>query len=336
MSDQKPPVMKSVFVSGGSGFVGRNLIRALVARGASVKALARSPTAIAQVLVAGAVAVPGDLGDEAALRAGMEGCDTVFHAAAIVSDWGKREEFYDSTVRGTQNMLFAARMARVGCFVHVGTEAVLAGGQKIINADETTPYPASPVGLYPWSKMLAEQAVVAANVEGFRTLSVRPRFIWGGDDSSLLPQLADAMRKGQWVWFGGARHKMSTCHVANVVEGTLLAAQFGKGGEIYFLTDGAPVVFREFITKMMQTQGIVPPDREMPLWVAKLLAAVGESVWRIFGLPGRPPITRTMVNLLFDEVTVNDRKACETIFYRGAMTIDQGMADLAARHKKEK
>src|SRR5688572_501752 len=101
------------FVTGGSGFVGRNLIVALRARGDEVRALARSDAAEAAVRAAGAEPVRGDLADRAAMARGMAGCEVAFYAAAHVKDWGPREEFWRGTVEGTENVIAAAREAGV-------------------------------------------------------------------------------------------------------------------------------------------------------------------------------------------------------------------------------
>src|SRR5690349_1981233 len=124
--------MTKAFVTGGSGFVGRNLIRALVARGDVVRALARSDKAAEAVRALGAEPVRGDLQDFRALRDGMTGSEMVFHAAAEVSEWGDPKQFHDFNVVGTQNVLTAARAAGVKRFVHVSTEAVLADGQPLM------------------------------------------------------------------------------------------------------------------------------------------------------------------------------------------------------------
>lgn len=326
--------MGCIFITGGSGFVGGAAIAAFRARGDTVRALARSPQAAAKVAALGAEPVRGDLGDAAALRAGMAGAQLVVHAAAKVEDWGHPAEFQAATIDGTRHALRAARDAGVARFIHIGTEAVLAGGAPIVNADETAPYPVHPNGLYPWSKGQAERDVIAANAPGFATISLRPRFIWGRGDTTLLPQITRAMQSGAWSWFGGGRHRMSTCHVRNVIEGVLRAAEHGRGGEIYFLTDGDSVIFRDFLTELAATQGVVAPAREMPLWLARGLAASGEFAWRNFGLPGRPLLTRTMINLVFMEVTVNDSKARRELGYTGAVSRAQGLAELAQDHAR--
>lgn len=321
----------TAFVTGGSGFVGRRLIRDLVARSWQVRALVRSPAAAATVRGLGAVPVAGDLAAVAAMADAMRGCATVFHAAARVALWGDWDGFERDTVQGTANVLAAAREAGVPCFVHVGTEAVLADGGPIVNADETVPIPATPNGPYPRSKALAEQLVVAANGPALRTVVVRPRLIWGEDDTVLLPQLVAAMKAGLWVWFGDRHHRTSTCNVANVSHGLQLAAGRGRGGEAYFLTDGPPVEMESFITRLVATQGVTAPLFRAPLWVADAIAASGEAVWPLLGrlIAPEPPLPRTAVNLFFREVTVSDAKARRELGYAPVVSIEEGLSALA-------
>lgn len=317
-----------LFVTGGSGFLGGQLIRDLVADGQPVRALVRSERASAVVRALGAQAVAGDLHDTAALQAGMAGCAAVIHGAARVGQWGPWQAFLHDTVEGTRHVVAAARAAGVPRLVHVSTEAVLADGSPIVQADETRPRPGQPVGAYPRSKAMAEQIVLAADAPGLATVVVRPRFIWGLGDTTLLPQLAASARKG-WVWFGGGGHRMSTCHVRNVSHGIRLALAHGRGGAVYFLTDGEPVVFRDFIGRLIRTQGVEPGEREAPMWVADALAALGELAWRVLPLKGEPPLTRTAVNLFFREVTVVDARARGELGYRPVVGIEQGLLELA-------
>jgi len=121
---------------------------------------------------------------------------------------------------------------------------------------------------------------------------------------------------------------MSTCHVRNVSHGTRLALRRGRPGEIYFLTDGEPVPFRDFITRLILTQGVDPGDRTAPMWLADALAAISETAWRILPLKGEPPLTRTAMNLFFREVTVNDAKARRELGYRPVVSVDEGLREL--------
>lgn len=314
------------FVTGGSGFVGGRLIAALVARGVVVKALARSAAAAATVQRYGAVPVRGDLLDLAALTAGMAGCDTVFHAAATVDEWGPKSLYQRVNVAGTEAALVAARQAGVSGFVQVSTEAVYADGGPMTNLEETRPLPENPLPRYALTKNLAERAVAAANAPGFRTVIARPRLIWGAGDTSVLPKLIAAVRAGRFQWVNGGRYLTQTCHVDNVIEGLLLAAEKGRGGEAYFFTDGEPVEFRTFFTDWLATQRITPPDKSVPFGVARAFATVCEWLWEHLPLPGAPPVTRLAVMLGGQAVTLHDAKARRELGYVGHTSRESGLA----------
>lgn len=317
------------FVTGGSGFVGRQLIAQLTRRGIAVSALARSDASAAAVRAAGAEVVRGDLDDEAAMRAGMAGCEWVFHAAAKVDIWGKRADFERVTVLGTRRALSAAKSARVARFVHVSTEAVLVGGPPLVNADESWPLPKSPLGLYPWSKGLAEAEVRSAAEAGLHAMIVRPRAIWGLGDSVFLPRLSELVDSNRFTWIGGGRALTSTCHVQNVCAGLIAAAEHGRSGEAYFLTDGAPLTYREYLGGMLEAIGKdASGARSVPLPLARVLARLVEGWWRVTGRSGEPPIVRTAVELIGSQITVNDEKARRELGYAPVITRQQGLEEL--------
>ena len=108
-----------------------------------------------------------------------------------------------------------------------------------------------------------------------------------------------------------------------------LAAERGRGGEVYFLTDGEPVEFRDFVTRLVRTQGVEPPSRAAPLWFGDTLARVAEWLWAEFPITGEPPLTRTAMNLFFREVTIRSDKAARELGYAPPVSIGQGLAELA-------
>jgi nucleoside-diphosphate-sugar epimerase len=322
--------MTAVFLTGGSGFIGGRLIERLRGEGHSVRALARSDAAAERVRDRGAEPVRGDLSDVAAMRAGAEGCELAFHAAATLGDWGRREDFERGNVQGTSNVLRAAREGGVRRLVHVGTEAALMAGQPLVEVDELAPLrPDSPV-LYSATKARAEQAVLAANSEGFETLVVRPRFVWGRGDTTLLPVMLAMVRAGRFAWIGGGRHLTSTTHVDNTVEGLILGATRGRPGNAYFVTDGEPVVFRDFVEQLLATQGVAAPTRSMPTPLAGLLAAIGEAAWCVLPLRGSPPLTRFAYWLSSQECTIRTDKARTELGYQPPRSITDGLAELEA------
>jgi nucleoside-diphosphate-sugar epimerase len=321
---------ETVFVTGGSGFIGDRLIRRLVGDGRRVRALARSEGSAEKVAAAGAEAVRGDLSDPAALRAGAEGCGLAFHAAAAVLEWGPREEFVRANVDGTRHALEACRAAGVARFVHVGTEAATLAGEPLVNIDEAAPLRPDSKADYCATKAMAEQAVRDANAQGFATVVVRPRLVWGRGDTTILPGVVEAVRAGRFRWIAGGRHLTSTTHVDNVVAGLVLGAERGRPGEAYFVTDGDPVVFRDFVTELAGTAGVEIPDRSVPRGLAGALAAAAEGTYRALRLKGTPPLTRMAYWLSALECTIDISRAREELGYAPVRTREDGLAELVA------
>jgi nucleoside-diphosphate-sugar epimerase len=320
--------MPAAFVTGGSGFIGGALIERLRREGWGVRALARSDGAAAKVRERGAEPVSGDLDDVEALKGGSVGCDVCFHAAAKVEDWGDPADFERLNVRGTANVIAAGRDAGVRRLVHVGTEAALTSGQALEGVDEGAPLrPDSPF-LYSATKAKAERLVRDANGAGIETVVVRPRFVWGRGDTTLLPAIAELVRSGRFRWIGGGRHLTDTTHVDNTVEGLWLGATRARAGGVYFVTDGEPVVFRDFVTLMLATQGVSAPDKSVPAGVATAAAAGAERAWRLLKRPGPPPLTRFAVWLSSKECTLDISRAREELGYRPVKSREEGLAEL--------
>ena len=319
---------ETTFVTGGSGFIGGRLIERFTAEGNAVRALARSDASADKVRALGAEPVRGHLDDTDSMRAGAEGCQLAFHAAAALGEWGRREDFERGNVTGTENTLAACRAAGVRRFVHVGTEAALLVGQPLVGVDETAPLRPDSRALYSSTKARAERIVLDAAREGFDTVVLRPRLVWGAGDTTIMPGLVDAVRRGRFSWIGGGRHLTSTTHVDNVVEGLVLAARKGGAGRAYFVTDGEPVVFRDFVTDLLATQGVTVPDRNAPPWLVRGLAAGGEALWRALPLPGPPPVTRLALWLASLETTIDITRARDELGYAPVRSIPDGMEEL--------
>lgn len=317
--------MSKVFVTGGSGFVGQNLISMLVGKGFEVKALARSPQAIQKVEALSAVAVKGELTDSQALELGVKDCTTVFHLAASVDFFASEKELKQLHIDATQLLLSVAQKAKVLKFVYLGAASVIMNGKPIVNADESF-ISNNIVDGYSRTKLHAERMVLAANSKSFQSVSLRPPLIWGKGDPNTLVGIIDAIEKGRMQFIGGGTHRVVTCHVLNVCHALILAAQSEQsGGKSYFVTDGETPVFKDFIKRYVGTQGVAVPDKSVTLAMAKRVASLMEFVWGTFRLRGHPPLYKGFINILGLEFTTNDQRARQELGYHPIVTIEEGL-----------
>lgn len=318
-----------IFVTGGSGFVGGAAIAAL-SKTHDIAALSRSEKSDAEILARGGVPVRGDL--ESASAEMLKGADAIVHCAAFVEEWGPYETYHAVNVTGTERLLAAAKAAGVRRFIHIGTEAALFHGQPMIDIDET--YPLAPQSPFPYSrtKALAEMAVAQANdsARGFETIILRPRLIWGEGDKTILPAVTAMAAAGKFLWIDEGRAMTSTTHIDNLVAAITLALTKGGGGGAYFVVDGPPVRFRDFLTRYLAAAGVTLPDKSLPGAAVRLIANLTEPLFRLAGSKTAPPITRFTAHIMSRDCTVRDARAKADLGYRPVISIDEGLARLAA------
>ena len=213
--------------------------------------------------------------------------------------------------------------------MHVSTEAVLLSGAPLRNAAETMPFPSRHAGGYSASKAAAELMALSQNRDGLEVVVVRPRFVWGRDDTTALPQLAAGARSGQLVWIGGGDYLTATAHIDNVVEGLVLALKHGRGGEVYFITDGPPVEFRAFVSELLRRAGIDPPAKSVPRWLVEMAVLIGDRLERLSGGRFKPPLARQQFGTIGVEITLDISKAERELGYRPVISRDAGYETVA-------
>jgi len=314
-----------IFITGASGFIGGAIARALSTIH-NVRAMSRSEGGDEQLRLLGATPVRSELG--AVKLEHLAGCEVVIHCAAFVKQWGTREEFWRTNVDGTAQLLQAARQAGVKRFIHVGTEAALFHGQHMRDIDETYPYPASTPFLYPETKAAAEKLVLAANAPGFETISLRPRFVWGPGDQTILPVVKKMVKAGMYMWIDQGRVRTSTTHIDNFVHAVTLALSQGRGGQAYFITDDSTTTVREFLTALLKTQGIMMPKASIPGPLARTLGRILESIWTLLRLKSEPPLTYFAAAMASSECTIRIDKARAALGYEPIITQEEGLAQL--------
>ena len=318
----------NIFVTGASGFVGGAATKHLISLGHKVHAMSRSEKSDTSIRALGAEPVRCDL--ETVSASHLTGIDIVIHCAAYVEIWGPRDAWFKSNVLGTQAMLNAAKQAGVSRFIHIGTEAAICYGQDLKGVDET--YPLAPNSPYPYcaTKAQAEMRVRDANTAGFMTLVLRPRFIWGPGDTTILPMIETMARTGRWTWINHGRARTSTTHIQNLCHAINCALTKGEGGEAYFILDEGDVSMKDILSRLAATRNIVLPSKSLPGGLLHGLAVVFETIWRTFNLSGEPPITRQAVMVMRRDGVLNGTKARAGLGYAPTISREEGLRQLVS------
>ena len=316
----------NIFITGASGFVGAAAATHLAKQGHNITAMSRRESSDDAIAALGATPVRTDLDTISATE--LAGIDIVIHSAAFVEQWGPKNAWYLGNVVGTQNMLDAAHEAGVKRFIHIGTEAALVHGQHLDHVDET--YPLAPHSPYPYcaTKAQAEQRVREANNPQFNTIVLRPRFIWGPGDTTLLPTIEAMAKDGGWMWIDHGQAETSTTHVDNLVHAIELALTQGNGGEAYFVLDDGTRTLKDMVTRLAGTKGLALGRRSIPAGLASFAGRLCEGVWRLFNLKSTPPLTRHAAVVMSKRCTLDDSKARRELGYQPVISVDDGMHQL--------
>ena len=277
------------FLTGGTGFVGGNLARVLLAEGWRVRALVRPGSDRGNLDGLPLELAEGDLLDPA-LAAAMQGADAVFHVAAHYSLWRRdAEQLLQSNVQGTRHVLSAAREAGVGRTVY--TSSVAAIGVKAGSvADESYQSPPERlIGAYKRSKYLAEREAHAAAANGQDVVIVNPTTPVGAWDRKPTPTGEIFVRFLSGRMPALVDTGLNFVDVVDVARGHLLAYERGRSGERYILGN-ENLTLRALLERIGRETGRRAPRVTLPLWLPLAAAWIDENMLGRLGFTPSVPI----------------------------------------------
>ncbi|WP_304109084.1 NAD-dependent epimerase/dehydratase family protein [Mycolicibacterium bacteremicum] len=327
-----------VLVTGGSGFVGANLVTTLLERGHEVRSFDRVPSPLPAHPKLSTVV--GDITSAEDVATAVADIDTIIHTAAIIDLMGGatvteeyRRRSFSVNVEGTKNLVHAGQQAGVQRFVYTASNSVVMGGQDIVNGDETMPYTTRFNDLYTETKVVAEQYVLGQNGEhGMLTCSIRPSGIWGRGDQTMFRKVFENVLAGHVkVLVGSKSIKLDNSYVHNLIHGFILAAEHlvpggTAPGQAYFINDAEPLNMFEFARPVVAACGRKLPNfRVSGRLVHK--AMMGWQ-WLHFKYGIREPLVEPLaVERLYLNNYFSVAKARRDLGYEPLFTTEQAMAE---------
>ncbi len=327
--------LKNCLVTGGSGFLGNNIIKALLERGCNVRSFDIAPQKLSHERLEH---ISGDLRNIDDLIKICEGMDTVFHTAAIITLLGGtavseeyRKRAYDINVEGTRNILSACQKTGVKRLVYTSSNNVCFNGTPNADMDSYTPYASRLYDLYTETKVKIEPEVLrASGTAGVLICAIRPAGIYGPEKCYMLDRFVDEVASGKLVAnVGNPNSVHDNSYIDNLVHGEILAAEYlvpgsPACGKAYFIVDDEPQNYFEFFRPLIEGMGYKFPKFWIPMWLIMPALRIWQQMHFRRGWP--PPM---MTPKELDKVCVthfaNVKDAERDFGYRPIKTVAQAM-----------
>ncbi len=328
MSRSRTPMR--VLVTGGSSLLARATAESLLARGDEVVLLQRNPAPLdtPQLL--------GDVRDAEFVHSAVAGCDAVVHLAAKVGVIGSWHDYRSINVDGTANVVAAARHHGVARFVHVSTPSVAHAGDALVGVGATPAVTGRKGAWYAESKAIAEQMVQGAASDALPIVIIRPHLVWGPGDTQLVGRIVERARAGRLALVGDGAALIDTTYIDNAssaLVAALDAVEPGAAclGKAYVIANGEPRPVAELVAGICGAAAIDITPRRVPRRLAVAAGALVERVWALRGAEaGEPPLTRFLAEQLGTAHWFDPRPAQRDLGWAPTVSIDEGLARLAA------
>ena len=317
-----------IFLTGASGFVGSHIAQSLIAADHELVCHFRAPQSINIESHPNPAVWSGNLNDVARLSNRLQGLDVVIHCAAEMKLWNSEKALLDTNVFMTKNILESARQAGIKKLIYMSDASIAKNPlAQNLNISESRALPLLKDFPYSHSKSQAEQLVLHAGNETFQTISLRPSSIWGKGDmvDRILGRAADLNKFG---WFDQGDYLFSTCYIQNLCEAVKKALLSDSNQESFFISDGSPMQFRQWMSMRLEAGQYKVPTLSIPRSLARPLARFTENGWKYLPLRGDPPLIREMVHLMAHPFSVSIEKAKEQLAYSPLYAIEAGMLEI--------
>ncbi len=317
-----------ILVTGGGGFLGKHIAQRLDQLGHEVTILGRHKYSGVPENIN---SIQADLRNRQEIINACQNVEVVFHSGALTGIWGARNDFYETNVNGTENILEACLKNNVKKLIYTSSPSVVFEQKDLINADESIPYAKKFLCEYPKTKAIAEQMVINANGKNdLATVSLRPHLIWGPEDPHLIPRIINRAKNNQLIQVGEGQNLVDIIYIDNAVEGHIqafksLSTNPQIAGESYFISDGKPVNLWKWINQLLEKLSLPPVQKKISFKLGNNLGWLLEKVYGLFGIQSEPRMTRFLACQLAHSHYFNISKARKDLSYKPLITNEEGM-----------
>jgi nucleoside-diphosphate-sugar epimerase len=329
----------NVLITGGTGFLGRRTASVLRELGHTVAVIGRDRQIGQELETAGISFCQADLRNLNDLeKAFVNTVDVVVHAAAFSSPWGRKTIFEQVNIVGTDNMLKLAQKYKIKRFIYISTSSVYFDFNDRFNIKELDAVAKRAPSEYTRTKLIAEKGVLSAQNAGLATIILRPRGIFGPNDSSIMPRLIRAYKLGRLPIIGTGENVVDVTYIDNVVESIRcsIVAENDACGEIYNITNGEPVNLWDFIEKLFHKLGYQLTRRHISYRLLYPICLINELACKYLLLGKKEPrLTRYTMALLAKSQTLDISKAQQQLNYRPIVSLAEGLERTVEWYKQK-
>lgn len=318
--------MNNVLVTGATGFLGQALTRRLHQDGFRVTAIGRNQAIGAKLASQGIIFECLDLKDLEALKPIVGRQNFIFHAAALTKSYGHYQDFYDSNVLATHNLIQACLSSSVERFVHLSTPSIYMTHQDRLNILEDDKLPIRFINHYASTKKLAEDEIDWACAQGIPCVTLRPQAIFGPGDQTLFPRILKLAQRGYYPVMGRKPVLLDLTYIDNVVDAAMKAmiSREALGLKIN-ITNDEPCHLKIWLRELFAQLGIQVKPLRLPYKATYALAKILEAFWTATARTGEPPITSYSVCALGQSRTLNIDRAKAVLGYRPRVSLEEGL-----------
>ncbi len=321
--------IKNILVTGGGGFLGKAIVKKLVAKNLAVFSFSRN--FYPELENMGVCQIQGDLVDKVAVVKALEKMDVVYHVAAKFGIWGPLKDFIPVNVTGTQNVINACLENNVKQLIYTSSPSVIFDEEDMENVDESIPYPKKYMASYPETKAMAEKLVKNAAKSGMKTIILRPHLIWGPEDNHFLPTIIKRAKRLKRV--GQKEYLVDTIYVDNAADAHIMASEKlfenpSLSGNVYFLSQDEPMPIWKIINAFLDAAGLPPMKGQVSEKIVYIAGSIFEFVYKFFNIKGEPLITKLGAKELATSHWFNISRAKKDLGYYPKISTQEGLIRL--------